>query len=110
MPAWIRCTGCENFWCTIHEMHAHDCPCPPIEEWDTDRYSGDPPMPVETTPTTIRTTTAERAALDEIAAAWGGDVRPLSRQQTLSEMIRRTLAEVRARKTRKSSRNSSPDS
>jgi hypothetical protein len=37
-PAWIPCDCCENFLCTIHGMHAHDCPCPPIEEWSTDPY------------------------------------------------------------------------
>jgi hypothetical protein len=30
---WVRCETCDNFWCTIHEMHVHDCPCPPVEEW-----------------------------------------------------------------------------
>ncbi len=38
-PAWVRCPCCENFWCNRHEMHAHDCRCPPIEEWTTDPYS-----------------------------------------------------------------------
>lgn len=37
--AWIRCPCCENFFCTIHKMHAHDCQCPPIEEWKVDPYS-----------------------------------------------------------------------
>lgn len=55
-------------------------------------------MPIETHPTTIRLTDAQRADLDEIAAAWGGEVRPLSWQQTLTEMIRRSVAEVRGRK------------
>ena len=30
---WVRCEMCEDFWCTQHEEHAADCPCPPIEEW-----------------------------------------------------------------------------
>lgn len=38
-PAWIRCPDCENYLCTIHQEHAHDCPCPPVEEWETDPYS-----------------------------------------------------------------------
>jgi hypothetical protein len=38
-PPWIQCDHCENFLCTIHGMHVHDCPCPPIEEWTTDPYS-----------------------------------------------------------------------
>jgi hypothetical protein len=27
---------CGNYWCTIHGQHAHDCPCPGIEEWEAD--------------------------------------------------------------------------
>lgn len=38
-PAWIPCDCCENFICTIHWIHAHDCECPPIDEWMTDPYS-----------------------------------------------------------------------
>lgn len=30
---WAKCFFCENYWCSIHSMHAHDCDCPPIEEW-----------------------------------------------------------------------------
>lgn len=40
-PAWEPCDGCDEFWCNIHEMHAFECPCPPIEEWDSDPYSVD---------------------------------------------------------------------
>jgi len=36
--AWVRCEMCEDFNCTIHGMHAYDCPCPPIEEWSEDPY------------------------------------------------------------------------
>jgi hypothetical protein len=61
-------------------------------------------MPTETHPTTIRLTAAQRADLDEIAAAWGGEVRPLSWQQTMTEMIRRSAAEVRARKAQANGR------
>ena len=39
--AWIRCPDCEECWCTIHKMHAFECPCPPIEEWKTDPYGGE---------------------------------------------------------------------
>ena len=37
--AWTPCPCCENFLCTIHGGHAHDCPCPPVEEWTTDPYA-----------------------------------------------------------------------
>ena len=36
---WVPCDSCENYWCTEHQMHVHDCPCPPIEEWDEDPYA-----------------------------------------------------------------------
>jgi hypothetical protein len=48
-PAWVECEDCENPWCTIHDMHAHDCDCPAIEDWDengVDPYSeGGPSNP-----------------------------------------------------------------
>jgi DNA (cytosine-5)-methyltransferase 1 len=37
-PAWIKCPCCENYLCTIHEMHAHDCTCPAVAEWQTSPY------------------------------------------------------------------------
>lgn len=42
-PAWIPCDCCDNYICTIHGMHAHECECPPIDEWgDIDPYSERP--------------------------------------------------------------------
>ena len=35
---WIPCSFCDGWWCRIHDMHAHDCPCPPVDEWDCDPY------------------------------------------------------------------------
>lgn len=32
-PCWIPCPHCDEFWCTIHNQHAFECPCPPIEDW-----------------------------------------------------------------------------
>jgi hypothetical protein len=37
-PAWEKCPCCENYLCTIHGEHAHDCRCPPIEEWSESPY------------------------------------------------------------------------
>ena len=37
IPAWVPCE-CQNYLCTIHGKHAHDCDCPPIEEWSVDPY------------------------------------------------------------------------
>lgn len=44
MPAWIPCPSCPEFWCTIHDQHACDCPCPPVEEWAVDPYSARAPL------------------------------------------------------------------
>ena len=38
LPAWIQCPHCENHLCTIHGIHAFECPCPSVEEWPTDPY------------------------------------------------------------------------
>ena len=31
---WTPCACCDNYICNIHGMHAHDCPCPPVDEWE----------------------------------------------------------------------------
>lgn len=36
--AWIRCSGCGDWFCTIHLDHAADCECPEIQDWETDSY------------------------------------------------------------------------
>ena len=43
--AWVQCEMCQDFWCLTHKMHAHDCPCPAIEEWmEAGKWPyGDPP-------------------------------------------------------------------
>ena len=39
-PAWEACEcGCGNFVCNLHGGYAHDCECPPVEEWESDPYS-----------------------------------------------------------------------
>jgi len=43
-PAWVPCYCCQEYVCTIHKMHAFECPRPPIEEWgDVDPYSAGGP-------------------------------------------------------------------
>ena len=37
--AWVPCRCCDNYWCRVHERHAHECPCPPVEEWDNSPYA-----------------------------------------------------------------------
>ena len=41
--SWTPCT-CGEFFCNIHQQHASECDCPPIDEWDTDPYSEMPKM------------------------------------------------------------------
>lgn len=36
-PAWVPCPECDNYLCTWHGQHAHDCEeseCPDLETWD----------------------------------------------------------------------------
>jgi hypothetical protein len=35
---WVPCPCCENQWCHLHQMHAHECPCPEIAEWEASPY------------------------------------------------------------------------
>lgn len=35
-PAWIPCPDCDEYYCTIHKMHAWECECPPVEDWIED--------------------------------------------------------------------------
>ena len=48
-PAWAPCGWCEDWYCRIHQEHAYDCACPPIEEWDVDPYTSGGPLEVEAT-------------------------------------------------------------
>jgi len=34
---WTPC-DCGEYWCNRHGMHAHECECPPLEEWSTNPY------------------------------------------------------------------------
>ena len=38
-PLWIPYPCCENFWCVVHDKHAHDCACPSIDQMDFDPYT-----------------------------------------------------------------------
>src|SRR5574341_1508650 len=38
LPAWIPCPCCENYLCTLHLKHVYDCPCLPLEEWNSNPY------------------------------------------------------------------------
>jgi hypothetical protein len=31
--AWVKCPDCDDYWCTIHGLHAYDCLCPDIDTW-----------------------------------------------------------------------------
>jgi len=30
---WEPCDQCEEFWCNLHMMHAHECECRDVIEW-----------------------------------------------------------------------------
>jgi len=38
---WVRCGGCDDWYCTRHDTHTADCDCPEIQDWDTDPYTED---------------------------------------------------------------------
>ena len=38
-PCWVPCDCCEELRCTRHGIHASECACPPVEEWDVDPYA-----------------------------------------------------------------------
>ncbi len=33
LPYWQPCECCDDFWCNLHGMHTHECPCLEIDEW-----------------------------------------------------------------------------
>jgi hypothetical protein len=35
---WERCDCCQDYICNLHEMHAHDCECPPVDDWKESPY------------------------------------------------------------------------
>jgi hypothetical protein len=41
-PAWVPCDCCGEYLCTIHETHAYECECPPIDDWEVDPYTETP--------------------------------------------------------------------
>ena len=59
-PIWLPCI-CGDYWCARHGMPAHDCACPPIEDWTADPYATGGPMP-ETF--TMRVTQVQTNRLD----------------------------------------------
>ena len=56
---WVPCSeGCGEFWCNLHEMHAFECPCPPVEEHEHDPYTDhEATMPVAAKQRTPRAST-----------------------------------------------------
>ena len=38
-PAWVRCRNCDEWWCTVHGRHVHDCACPEVAAWRVDPYA-----------------------------------------------------------------------
>jgi hypothetical protein len=64
LPPWTPCPHCDEFWCNIHDRHAFECDCPPIEEWETDPYTAK-----EEGPTTMPTATRPRPTLRSQAIA-----------------------------------------
>ena len=39
---WTPCDCCGDYLCNIHQVHAHECDCPVIDEWDFSPYEEQP--------------------------------------------------------------------
>ena len=86
MLAWVRCPCCENFWCTIHQRHAFECDCPPIEEWTSNPY-GERTMPM-TRQKNMRLDDLTLLRLEHLAAKWS-QAEPLTASAVIRECVRR---------------------
>jgi len=31
---WVPCPDCDDWFCTVHQEHAHECACPPVSPED----------------------------------------------------------------------------
>ena len=29
---WVQCDSCDDKWCSVHWLHAFECPCPGLED------------------------------------------------------------------------------
>jgi hypothetical protein len=93
MPAWIPCPCCGEFWCSRHGLHAFECDCPPIEDWEDDPYS-EPPMPKAKDPNDrvqIRRSPDLDRKVRALAERWG-PVKPLSISDVVREAVDRAYA------------------
>lgn len=86
---WVPCPCCDEHLCTVHGMHAFECPCPPIEEWEESPYMPDADPPRSRN---IKLTDADWDALERIAREngleWGGIP---SRSEAVRLLIRRVI-------------------
>jgi len=58
---------CEDFLCTLHRGdHVADCPCPPIEEWETT----DPYSPLDPIPTSLYSQLGQNPLFWEWMMGW----------------------------------------
>ena len=35
---WMVCETCTEHWCTRHQKHVYECPCPPVSRWSINPY------------------------------------------------------------------------
>ncbi len=66
---WVPCI-CGEYWCLVHQEHACDCPCPPVEEWgDVNPYSADGSITFCGDPDPAASAAAVQQVLDETTIA-----------------------------------------
>jgi len=51
-PVWVLCEACEDWYCTLHDLHVWECDCLPVEEWRYHPIYGDLIDPNNTYPPT----------------------------------------------------------
>jgi hypothetical protein len=59
-PLWIECDLCEDFWCTFHDCHVADCPCPGVEQFIT--FGVDPYKTPKSDPKVLVAIASQRGA------------------------------------------------
>ncbi len=118
LAPWIPCPCCDCYLCTLHGLHAHDCECPPVEEWDESPYGtiGDDDMPTKASDTTrvrdekrvsprrqITMSEADWDALDSLAGRLGTGTEV--RERNRSAAVRFLLRDYLKRESRRVARD-----
>lgn len=71
---WVPCwEECGEWWCSLCEMHAFECPCPETDEWESDPHYPQPlpaPTNISAGPTFSPTIPSSRRQLNPRFVEW----------------------------------------